>query len=66
MDETTRVAALRAVSDDYLAARRAADTARDTARVAALEAIAAGMSEASVARLIGIDRLTMRRWQGKR
>jgi len=32
----------------------------------ALEEIAAGRAEAEVAREAGVDRMTMRKWQGKR
>ena len=35
-------------------------------RVAALDALAAGMNEAEVARVGQVDRMTVRKWQGKR
>ena len=63
--DTDRVTALRAAGDAMTAARREAERLRDIARDAALESIAAGMSESSVARHVGIERATLRRWQGK-
>lgn len=35
-------------------------------RVAALAEVAAGRSESEVARAAGVDRMTVRKWQGKR
>ena len=64
-DEPRRVAELRAAGDVMHDARRASDKARDIARDLALAAIADGMGEAPVARHIGVDRMTLRRWQGK-
>ena len=63
--DTDRVAALRAAGDAMTAARRDAERLRDIARDEALKAIAAGMSESSVARHVSVERATLRRWQGK-
>ena len=60
-----RVTALRDAADAMHAARRESERARDIARTVALEAIAAGMSESSVARCLDVERLTVRRWSGK-
>lgn len=35
-------------------------------RVAALEKLAEGSNESEVARAAGVDRMTVRKWQGKR
>jgi DNA invertase Pin-like site-specific DNA recombinase len=47
------------------AGRRYAD-ARKQIRELALQAIADGQTEAGVARALGVDRMTVRKWQGKR
>ena len=46
-------------------ARRSLQTAMDTARDAALTAIHAGESESAVAKTLGVDRMTVRKWVGK-
>jgi DNA-binding CsgD family transcriptional regulator len=38
----------------------------EVARTIALDAIGSGATEAEVARLLGVDRMTVRKWQGKR
>ena len=47
-------------------ARNAEKKAMEDARVAALAAIEDGVSEASVAKVLGVDRMTVRKWVGKR
>lgn len=47
-------------------ARAAEQAAMDSARVAALDAIANGVPEAVAARTLGVNRMTVRRWLGKR
>jgi hypothetical protein len=50
-----------------LAVARAEEAAaRKLARELALAAIAAGQSEAGVARALGVDRMAIRKWLGKR
>ena len=63
--DTDRVTTLRAAGDAMTMARREAERLRDIARDEALKAISAGMSESSVARHVGVERATLRRWQGK-
>lgn len=48
------------------AARRAEQKAYHDAQVAALGALADGATEVSVAQTLGVDRMTVRKWQGKR
>lgn len=48
------------------AARAAARTALTEARARALVALGAGVSEVAVARILGVDRMTVRTWAGKR
>jgi hypothetical protein len=47
-------------------AREIQGAALDRAQRAAMEAVAAGFSEAEVARVVGVDRMTVRKWRGKR
>ena len=47
-------------------ARAAVDQATEQARAAALAALAEGVAEAGVARTLGVDRMTIRKWAGKR
>jgi transposase len=47
-------------------ARQAEEAAMEAARVAALAAIQHGMTEVDVAKQLGVNRMTVRRWQGKR
>ncbi len=50
-----------------LAQHRAnAEAMREIARKTALRVLEAGASESEVARLLGIDRMTVRKWRGKR
>lgn len=51
---------------DLRAARQRLDTAMESAKTTALAAIAGGATEVDVARALGVNRLTVRRWQGKR
>lgn len=48
------------------AAKTELDAAYANAREVGLSAIAAGGKEATVARTLGVDRMTVRKWQGKR
>lgn len=47
-------------------ARNALAEAMNLAEAAGLRAIEAGMSESEVARMLTVDRMTVRKWQGKR
>jgi len=47
-------------------ARDALQTAMDAARTAALDSIAHGTPESVVASELGVDRMTVRKWLGKR
>lgn len=47
------------------AARGKLDRAVDVAREAAIAANAGGVSESEIARTLGVNRLTVRRWLGK-
>jgi transposase-like protein len=38
----------------------------ERARMAALEGLASGITEVKVARTLGVDRMTVRKWRGKR
>ncbi|ARQ95477.1 HTH DNA binding protein [Mycobacterium phage Shandong1] len=51
--------------DDLHAAREAYEAAAAAARVFTLLAIEDGASEAGLARDLGVDRLTVRKWRGK-
>jgi hypothetical protein len=57
--------ALERAAREIEAARTKLDAAMEEARVAALEAIAAGVSELAVTKTLKLHRLTVRRWQGK-
>lgn len=46
--------------------RSAQSKTYEEARVAALNALAGGMSESEVAATLGVDRMTVRKWRGKR
>ncbi|RRJ85920.1 hypothetical protein EG850_11075 [Gulosibacter macacae] len=47
-------------------ARAALAKATEEAQAAALQALAEGHAEAAVARDLGVDRMTVRKWAGKR
>lgn len=47
-------------------ARKAEQDAYEQARVAAIAAIADGVPEAVAARELGVNRMTVRKWLGKR
>lgn len=47
-------------------ARKAEQAALETAKVAALQAIEEGQTEVAVAATLGVDRMTVRKWAGKR
>jgi len=46
--------------------RASLDKAVEVAREAAMRALAEGHAEAAVARALGVDRMTVRKWAGKR
>lgn len=47
-------------------ARKAQNNAMEDAREAALEALNLGYTEVEVAKTLGVDRMTVRKWGGKR
>lgn len=47
-------------------ARKAQQAALEAAKVAALQAIEEGQTEVAVAAALGVDRMTVRKWSGKR
>lgn len=47
-------------------ARKAEQDAYEAARVAALTALADGATEVEVARTLDVNRMTVRKWMGKR
>lgn len=47
-------------------ARKAQKDALEAARLAALDALACGYAEVEVANTLGVDRMTVRKWAGKR
>ena len=49
-----------------LSARKAEEAAFDAAKTAALQAITEGQTEVAVAAALGVDRMTVRKWVGKR
>ena len=53
---------LKARTDDYRLAQRRLDYARDTLAEEVRDAIEAGMSQSEAARIVGVDRLTIRKW----
>lgn len=54
------------IAGDKLSVARAAEkSARVEARAVAVGAIADGQTESTVARLLGVDRMTIRKWLGK-
>lgn len=57
---------LREAGAALASAREDEAKARAAARELALKAIDAGQSEHSVAKALGVDRMAVRRWQGKR
>ena len=72
--ETRRVAAVRlerlgpellASANELQAARSAEASAIARAKNAALAALATGATEVAVAEALGVNRLTIRNWQGK-
>lgn len=65
-DIRTAGTALFKAREQYAVSRRLAERAWDELRKAALAAISAGMSESEAARVAGVDRMTVRKWLGKR
>lgn len=57
---------LQTVGKRLRAARDAQAKAYEAARLAALASLADGVSESQVATDLGVDRMTVRKWQGKR
>jgi hypothetical protein len=53
-------------ADELQTARTAHAAAIARAKAAALAALAAGATEVAVAQSLGVNRLTIRNWQGKR
>lgn len=47
-------------------ARKTQKDAMEAARIAALEALDLGYTEVQVANTLGVDRMTVRKWAGKR
>ena len=47
-------------------ARKAEGAAMEKAKAAAIDAVAEGVTEVQVARILGVDRMTVRKWSGKR
>jgi hypothetical protein len=47
-------------------ARKAEQAALEAAKVAAVQAIKEGQTEVAVAAALGVDRMTVRKWAGKR
>lgn len=47
-------------------ARASLATATEEAREIGMRALAEGQAEAAVARTLGVDRMTVRKWAGKR
>jgi DNA invertase Pin-like site-specific DNA recombinase len=58
--------ALERAGRNLAGARAKVDEALEAARIAALEAVANGVSEAAVARHLEVNRMTVRTWLGKR
>lgn len=57
---------LHRVGDALRAARKATEAAYAEAERAALAGLKAGFTEVGVADSLGVDRMTVRKWQGKR
>jgi hypothetical protein len=57
---------LKKIGQDLANARTGERYWLENARVAAVEAIADGQTEVAVAELLGVDRMTVRKWVGKR
>lgn len=57
--------ALDAAARRLRAARESLNTAMEGARLAALKALDAGVSEVDVSRQLGVNRMTVRKWRGK-
>lgn len=47
-------------------ARKAQSEAMEAGRIAALDALTEGYTEVQVANTLGVDRMTVRKWAGKR
>jgi FixJ family two-component response regulator len=54
------------VGSDLRSAREALAAAMEAARVQALDCIARGVPETVIATELGVDRMTVRKWAGKR
>jgi hypothetical protein len=57
---------LEAAGQSLAASRNAARAARDDAKAIALKAIELGWSEYAVSQALRVDRMTLRKWLGKR
>ncbi len=58
--------ALAVAGRQYAAQRERTEARRVAIRAAIVAALEAGVSESEAARLAGVDRMTVRRWTGKR
>ena len=56
---------LTAIGQNLKKTRTDEKVARAQAHKAAVEAVEAGQPEAAVARYLGVDRMTVRKWRGK-
>jgi transposase-like protein len=56
----------RATGNAFTTAREDVETKRNAAKAAAVEAADAGYSQRDIAELLGVDRMTVRKWVGKR
>lgn len=65
-NQTDNQAGLQSLGRAAAVAQSARDAAFAELKAATLAAIAAGMPEQRAAKLAGVDRMTVRRWQGKR
>jgi hypothetical protein len=66
MATTEWPALLQTAGDKLSVARAAAESALIEAHAIAVGAIADGQAESTIARLLGVDRMTIRKWAGKR
>jgi hypothetical protein len=64
-DENSRLGTLEATGEDLADARGVETAARAAAQAVALLAAEDGFSEVALARALGVDRMTIRKWVGK-
>jgi Homeodomain-like domain len=65
-DRSARNATIQSVADDIAEARGASAFALAEARGTVVVAVADGWSENALAQALGVDRMTIRKWRGKR